>query len=54
MRIIPAGMYEVGEDGTRFLPVRGSATTTVLTLAGGLLVGMLLGRRGRRPRKPGR
>ncbi|MFC0678733.1 GerW family sporulation protein [Lysobacter korlensis] len=47
MRVIPAGMFEVGPNGARFLPVRGSMATTALTLAGGVLVGMLLRRRAR-------
>jgi uncharacterized spore protein YtfJ len=44
MRIIPAGMFEVSEDGARFLPVRGSLATAALTLAGGMLLGMMLSR----------
>jgi uncharacterized spore protein YtfJ len=52
MRVIPAGLFEVGPSGARFLPVRGSMATTVLTLAGGLVVGMLLGRRSRSEAKP--
>jgi uncharacterized spore protein YtfJ len=44
MRIIPAGMFEVSEEGARFRPVRGPMATTALTLAGGVLVGMLLSR----------
>jgi uncharacterized spore protein YtfJ len=44
MRIIPAGLFEVGASGARFLPVRGSMTTTALTLAGGVLLGMMLTR----------
>ena len=44
MRIIPAGLFEVGANGARFLPVRGSTATTALTLAGGVLLGMMLSR----------
>jgi uncharacterized spore protein YtfJ len=48
MRIIPAGLFEVDSNGARFLPVRGSMATTALTLAGGVLVGMMLTRGGRK------
>jgi uncharacterized spore protein YtfJ len=44
MRVIPAGLFEVTSTGARFLPVRGSLATTVLTLAGGILAGMILSR----------
>ena len=44
LRIIPAGLFEVGSTGARFLPVRGSMTSTALTLAGGVLLGMMLTR----------
>jgi uncharacterized spore protein YtfJ len=47
MRVIPAGMFEVTADGARFLPVRGSLATTAIAVAGGVLLGSLLGRRGR-------
>jgi uncharacterized spore protein YtfJ len=47
MRVIPAGMFEVTSEGARFLPVRGSMATTAIAVAGGVLVGTLLGRRGR-------
>ncbi|MDQ4137568.1 MAG: hypothetical protein M3116_01805 [Actinomycetota bacterium] len=54
MRIIPAGMFEISDGGTRFLPVRGSLATTALTLAGGVLVGMLLSRGDRKGGKGGK
>ena len=51
MRIIPAGLFEVDSTGARFLPVRGSMATTALTLAGGVLLGMMLSRGGRKGSK---
>ena len=44
LRIIPAGLFEVDSSGARFLPVRGSMATTALTLAGGVLLGMMFSR----------
>jgi uncharacterized spore protein YtfJ len=52
MRVIPAGLFEVGPNGARFLPVRGSMATTLVTLAGGALLGMLLTRRDRSGKRP--
>jgi uncharacterized spore protein YtfJ len=51
MRVIPAGMFEVSEDGARFRPVRGPFATTALTLAGGMLLGMILSRGDRKGTK---
>ncbi len=48
LRIIPAGLFEVSDEGARFRPVRGSLATTALTLAGGMLLGMILSRGDRR------
>jgi hypothetical protein len=50
IRTIPAGLLHVDGRGARFVPVRGSIGTTVVTLAGGALVGMILSRRAKPPR----
>ena len=46
INVSPLGVFEVTDGGLRFVPVESSRFMVLAALAGGVLLGVLLGRRG--------